>query len=117
MKKALITGITGQDGSYLAELLLSKNYEVHGLVRRASSFNRARIEHIYNDPDNENRIHLHMHYGDVTESGSLKQNSDALLAAEIKLKRGEFHLRLSVDLYAFEQIISITVDPGKEIRN
>ena len=67
MKKALITGITGQDGSYLAELLLSKNYEVHGLVRRASSFNRARIEHIYNDPDNENRIHFHLHYGDVTE--------------------------------------------------
>ena len=54
MKKALITGITGQDGSYLAELLLKKNYEIHGIIRRASSFNTARIDHLYEDPHNEN---------------------------------------------------------------
>ena len=66
MKKAFITGITGQDGSYLAELLLEKGYEVHGLIRRSSSFNTARIDHLYKDPhDPSNRLFLH--YGDVTD--------------------------------------------------
>ncbi len=68
-KRALITGITGQDGSYLAELLLEKGYEVHGLVRRSSSFNRGRIDPIYLDPANAGRLKLH--YGDVTDSTSL----------------------------------------------
>ena len=67
MKKALITGITGQDGSYLAELLLKKGYEVHGLRRRSSSFNTQRIDHIYEDPHIPDR-HLHLHYGDLTDS-------------------------------------------------
>ena len=72
MKKALITGITGQDGSYLAELLLSKGYEVHGLIRRASTFNTRRIDHIYHDPHtNGEKVHLYLHYGDVTTSDSL----------------------------------------------
>ena len=98
MKKALITGITGQDGSYLAELLLSKGYEVHGLVRRASSFNRARIEHIYRDPDNENRIHLHLHYGDVTEPGSLMYLIYNLCPDEIYHLAAQSHVRVSFDL-------------------
>jgi GDPmannose 4,6-dehydratase len=66
MKRALITGITGQDGSYLAELLLEKGYEVHGLIRRASTFNTARIEHLFRDP-HEFGINLHLHYGDLVD--------------------------------------------------
>ena len=70
MKKALVTGITGQDGSYLAELLLEKGYEVHGIVRRASTFNTDRLEHIYKDPlvDNTN---LYLHYGDLADAVQL----------------------------------------------
>lgn len=70
MKRALITGITGQDGSYLAELLLAKGYEVHGIVRRASTFNRGRIEHLFKDP-HEQHIPLTLHYGDLGDSSSL----------------------------------------------
>ncbi len=70
MKKALITGITGQDGAYLAELLLAKGYEVHGIKRRSSLFNTQRIDHIYQDPHIPNR-HLHLHYGDLTDSTNL----------------------------------------------
>jgi len=70
-KKALITGITGQDGSYLAEFLLSKDYEVHGLIRRASTFNTSRIDHIYKDPHLRG-VRLHLHYGDdLSDSGQL----------------------------------------------
>ena len=98
MKKALITGITGQDGSYLAELLLSQDYEVHGLVRRSSSFNRGRIEHIYNDPDNENRIHLHLHYGDVTDTGSLIELIHGLQPDEIYHLAAQSHVRVSFEL-------------------
>jgi len=68
MKKALITGITGQDGSYLAELLLSKGYEVHGIIRRASTFNTGRINHIYIDP-HETGARLFLHYGDLSDAG------------------------------------------------
>src|ERR1700755_3469579 len=71
-KCALITGITGQDGSYLAELLLAKGYIVHGLIRRSSSFNTGRIEHIYKDP-HERGVRLHLHYGDMTDSTNLVQ--------------------------------------------
>ena len=70
MKKALITGITGQDGSYLAEFLLQKGYEVHGVKRRSSSFNTSRIDHIYNDPHIENSKFI-LHYGDLTDSTNL----------------------------------------------
>ncbi len=69
-KKALITGITGQDGSYLAELLLGKGYEVHGLIRRASTFNTERIDHLYKDP-HESDTRLFLHYGDLSDSGQL----------------------------------------------
>ena len=69
MSRALITGITGQDGSYLAEFLLWKGYEVHGLIRRASTFNTHRIDHLYKDPHNKSRLHLH--HGDVGNTGHL----------------------------------------------
>ncbi len=72
MNRALITGITGQDGSYLAELLLSKGYEVHGLIRRASTFNTSRIDHIYVDPHFEG-ARLFLHYGDLSSSEQLDQ--------------------------------------------
>ena len=70
MKKALITGITGQDGSYLAELLLAKGYQVHGIKRRTSLFNTARIDHLYQDPHVEHQKLL-LHYGDLTDTSSL----------------------------------------------
>ncbi len=70
MKKALITGITGQDGAYLAELLLSKGYEVHGIKRRTSLFNTQRIDHIYEDPHEKN-IRFHLHYGDLSDSTNI----------------------------------------------
>ncbi|MBR0030661.1 MAG: GDP-mannose 4,6-dehydratase, partial [Treponema sp.] len=74
MKKALITGITGQDGSYLAELLLEKGYEVHGIIRRSSSFNTGRIEHLYIDDaleDMHKKRNVYLHYGDLTDSESM----------------------------------------------
>ena len=70
MKKALITGITGQDGSYLTELLLEKGYEVHGIIRRASTFNTERIDHLYQDP-HINGVKLFLHYGDLADSANL----------------------------------------------
>ena len=70
MKKALITGITGQDGSYLTELLLEKGYEVHGIKRRSSSFNTSRIDHLYQDPHDQDP-RLFLHYGDLTDSTNL----------------------------------------------
>ena len=69
-KRALITGITGQDGSYLAEFLLKKNYEVHGLKRRSSNFNTKRIDHLYQDPHKE-KLNLILHYGDLTDSSNI----------------------------------------------
>ena len=69
-KKALITGVTGQDGSYLVEFLLKKNYEVHGIKRRSSSFNTQRVDHLYEDPHKEDASFI-MHYGDLTDSTNL----------------------------------------------
>ena len=74
MKRALITGITGQDGSYLADLLLSKGYEVHGIIRRASSFNTGRIDHLYQDP-HVHGVRLFLHYGDLADSVNLVMTS------------------------------------------
>src|SRR4026207_1971311 len=74
-KSALIAGITGQDGSFLAELLLSKGYTVHGIVRRASTFNTERLEPIYSDP-HESGVRLHLHYGDLTDGASLRRVLD-----------------------------------------
>ncbi len=96
MNKALITGITGQDGSYLAELLLSKDYEVHGLIRRASTFNTARLDHIYKDPHNGARLFLH--YGDVTDMGSLLDLIYNIRPIEIYHLAAQSHVRVSFDL-------------------
>jgi GDPmannose 4,6-dehydratase len=99
MKKALITGITGQDGSYLAELLLSKGYEVHGLIRRASTFNTRRIDHIYRDPHgNGENVHLFLHYGDVASSGSLIQLVYDIRPDEIYHLAAQSHVRVSFDM-------------------
>ncbi|MBI5467360.1 MAG: GDP-mannose 4,6-dehydratase [Candidatus Kerfeldbacteria bacterium] len=96
MKKALITGITGQDGSYLADLLLTKDYEIHGLVRRASSFNRERIEHLLNDPASRSRIHLH--YGDLSDSSSINQIIKTVKPDEIYHLGAQSHVRISFDI-------------------
>ena len=72
MKKALVTGITGQDGSYLAEFLLSKKYEVHGIIRRASTFNTERIDHIYIDPHKKG-VRMFLHYGDLSDSEQISK--------------------------------------------
>ena len=96
MKKALITGITGQDGSYLAELLLFKGYEVHGLIRRASTFNTSRIDHLYDDPHNETRLLLH--YSDMSSTGSLQNLIYEIEPQEIYHLAAQSHVRVSFDL-------------------
>jgi GDPmannose 4,6-dehydratase len=96
-KKALITGITGQDGSYLAELLLSKGYEVHGLIRRASTFNTERIDHLYKDP-HINDVHLFLHFGDVADSTSLIKLLYNIQPEEIYHLAAQSHVRVSFDI-------------------
>ena len=96
MKKALITGITGQDGSYLAELLLEKGYEVHGIIRRSSSFNRSRIEHLHPDVHQEGPRVL-LHYGDITDSGSLFSLIYEIQPDEIYNLAAQSHVRVSFD--------------------
>jgi GDPmannose 4,6-dehydratase len=99
MKKALITGITGQDGSYLAELLLSKGYEVHGLIRRASTFNTRRLDHLYKDPHgNGEKVQLFLHYGDVTSSGSLVDLIYSIKPDEVYHLAAQSHVRVSFDM-------------------
>ena len=97
MKKALITGITGQDGSYLADLLLSKDYEVHGIIRRASTFNTARIEHLYEDP-HVNGVRLFLHYGDLADSVNLVKLIYELKPDEIYHLGAQSHVRVSFDI-------------------
>ncbi len=94
-RTALITGITGQDGSYLAELLLGKGYEVHGVVRRASNFNTDRIDHIYEDPHQHPRLHLH--YGDLTDGGGLRRILDEFQPEEVYNLGAQSHVRVSFD--------------------
>jgi GDPmannose 4,6-dehydratase len=96
-KKALITGITGQDGSYLAELLLEKGYEVHGMIRRASSFNRDRIEHLYKDPHGKSRS-LFLHYGDLTDSSNMNRMLERTEPEEIYNLAAQSHVRVSFDV-------------------
>jgi GDPmannose 4,6-dehydratase len=98
MKKALITGITGQDGSYLAELLISKNYEVHGLIRRASTFNTGRIDHLYHDPHNGSEVRLHLHYGDVSNTGNLVDLIYSIHPDEVYHLAAQSHVRVSFDM-------------------
>lgn len=97
MKKALITGITGQDGSYLAELLLQKGYEVHGIIRRSSSFNTDRIDHIYQDPHEEN-VHLFLHYGDLNDASSLNKVLRIVRPDEIYNLGAQSHVKVSFDV-------------------
>jgi len=97
MKKALITGITGQDGSYLAEFLLHKNYEVHGIVRRSSSFNRTRIDHLYQDPRNH-KTRFFLHYGDLADSERLTDIIYNIKPDEIYHLAAQSHVRVSFDL-------------------
>lgn len=97
MKTALITGITGQDGSYLSELLLNKGYEVHGLIRRASNFNTQRIEHIYVDP-HEKGAHLFLHYGDLSDSGQLVNLIYNVKPDEVYHLGAQSHVRVSFDI-------------------
>ncbi len=96
-KKALITGITGQDGSYLAEFLLSKGYEVHGIVRRSSSFNRSRIDHLYVDPHLPD-VRFFLHYGDLADSEQLTEVIYNIKPAEIYHLAAQSHVRVSFDL-------------------
>ncbi|MEW6183383.1 MAG: GDP-mannose 4,6-dehydratase [Bacillota bacterium] len=97
MKRALITGITGQDGSYLAELLLSKDYEVHGLIRRASTFNTDRLDHLYRDP-HETGARLFLHYGDLVNSEQLTNLIYNLKPEEIYHLGAQSHVRVSFDI-------------------
>ena len=97
MKKALITGITGQDGSYLADLLLAKGYEVHGIIRRASTFNTSRIDHLYQDP-HVNGVRLFLHYGDLADSVNLVKLLYQLKPDEIYNLAAQSHVRVSFDI-------------------
>jgi GDPmannose 4,6-dehydratase len=96
MKKALITGITGQDGSYLAEQLLDKGYEVHGLVRRSSSFNTDRLDHVYRDP-HERGVQMKLHFGDLTESSRLVKLVYEIQPDEVYHLGAQSHVRVSFD--------------------
>jgi GDPmannose 4,6-dehydratase len=100
MKKALITGITGQDGSYLAEFLLEKGYEVHGLIRRSSTFNTDRIDHIYIDP-HDPKAKLYLHYGDITDSGQLTNLIYNIQPEEVYHLAAQSHVRVSFDMPEF----------------
>ncbi|TDP81569.1 GDPmannose 4,6-dehydratase [Halanaerobium saccharolyticum] len=97
MKKALITGITGQDGSYLAEFLLDKGYEVHGIIRRASTFNTERIDHIFQDP-HEKDISLYLHYGDMTDSSNLSRLVEKINPDEIYNLAAQSHVGVSFEM-------------------
>jgi len=97
VKRALITGITGQDGSYLADFLLGKDYEVHGIIRRASTFNTARIDHLYQDP-HVNGVRLFLHYGDLADSVHLVKLLYRLQPDEIYHLGAQSHVRVSFDI-------------------
>ena len=97
MKRALITGITGQDGSYLADLLLEKGYEVHGIIRRASTFNTSRIDHLYADP-HVNDVRMFLHYGDLSDSVNLVKLLYKLKPDEIYHLGAQSHVRVSFDI-------------------
>jgi GDPmannose 4,6-dehydratase len=100
MKRALITGVTGQDGSYLAELLLDKGYEVHGIIRRSSTFNTSRIDHLYKDPhETDNRFHLH--YGDITDGVGISNILRDIEPHEIYNLAAQSHVKVSFEMPDF----------------
>src|SRR5467141_125065 len=106
-KRALITGITGQDGSYLAELLLSKNYEVHGIIRRASTFNTGRLDPIYADP-HSGKSRLFLHYGDLSDASALARLVGKIKPAEIYNLAAQSHVRVSFDSPEYTTDITAT---------
>jgi GDPmannose 4,6-dehydratase len=106
-KKALITGITGQDGSYLAELLLSKGCEVHGIIRRASTFNTGRLDHIYSDP-HLNKTALKLHYGDLSDASAMARLIDKIAPDEIYNLAAQSHVRVSFDSPEYTTDITAT---------
>ena len=95
MSRALITGITGQDGSFLAEFLLAKGYEVHGIIRRASTFNTGRLDGIYADPHEVGKLFLH--YGDMTDAGCLRKTLEKVRPREVYNLAAQSHVRVSFD--------------------
>ncbi len=107
MKKALITGITGQDGSYLTELLLKKNYEVHGIIRRSSSFNTGRIDHLFNNPDIGNKK-LFLHFGDLADSSSISRLLEKIKPDEIYNLGAQSHVKVSFDIPEYTSDIDAT---------
>jgi GDPmannose 4,6-dehydratase len=107
MKKALITGITGQDGSYLTELLLEKNYEVHGIIRRSSSFNTGRIDHLFNNPDIGNKK-LFLHFGDLADSSSISRLLEKIKPDEIYNLGAQSHVKVSFDIPEYTSDIDAT---------
>jgi len=128
VKTALITGITGQDGSYLTELLLEKGYEVHGVIRRASTFNTDRIDHLYQDP-HESRVRLRLHYGDLTDPGSMRRIIEQVEPDEVYHLGAQSHVRVSFDqplytahvdalgsLAVFDAVREFVGRTGKDVR-
>lgn len=111
IRKALITGITGQDGSYLSELLLDKGYEVHGIVRRSSSFNTSRINHLYTDP-HEPGTRFYLHYGDLTDGTSLRELLAQIEPDEVYNLGAQSHVRVSFD----QPVYTVQVDAVGTIR-
>jgi GDPmannose 4,6-dehydratase len=107
MKKALITGITGQDGSYLTEFLLSKNYQVHGIIRRSSSFNTGRIDHLFNDEQIINKK-LFLHYGDLSDSSSISRLLEKIVPDEIYNLGAQSHVKVSFDIPEYTSDIDAT---------
>lgn len=105
MKKALITGITGQDGSYLTELLLEKGYEVHGIIRRSSTFNTKRIDHLYQDP-HINGVKLFLHYGDLTDGSNIARLMEKVKPDEIYHLGAQSHVRVSFDIPEYTADVS-----------
>ena len=97
-KVALITGITGQDGSYLAELLIGKGYEVHGIIRRSSSFNTGRIAHLYDDPKSHKQGKMVLHYGDLIDGSCLVKIISTVRPCEIYNLAAQSHVKVSFDL-------------------
>jgi GDPmannose 4,6-dehydratase len=117
-RRALITGITGQDGSYLTELLLSKGYEVHGIVRRSSSFNTDRIDHIYQDPHEVDR-RLILHYGDLTDANGLSSIVRRVKPSEVYNLGAQSHVRVSFDLpiYTTESVATGAIKLLEAVRD
>ncbi|OGZ65388.1 MAG: GDP-mannose 4,6-dehydratase [Candidatus Staskawiczbacteria bacterium RIFCSPHIGHO2_02_FULL_43_16] len=118
VKKAFITGITGQDGSYLAELLLSKDYEVHGVIRRASTFNTSRIDHLYQDP-HVNGVKLFLHYGDLTDGSNIERLINKIKPDEVYHLGAQSHVRVSFDMpeYTANTVAMGTLRLLEAIRN